>query len=140
MFVAPQDGADAQERYLAFIARLASAVSMLPNRSVPLFSERFSYEQSHARFQPKGALRRLWLHSSLANVGPLVRVVRALRALGHHRRLLARQFTLWARTMMIRARWRLQRPGSSVEAVFMAFGMKSQFLLAMKHRIEDASS
>jgi FkbM family methyltransferase len=77
---------DRPPRYLVFISRLAQAVASLPRRSVPLFSDRYSYEQSQARFQP-GISQRSLLRTRLAAVAPLRTAVRALRTVagGVHR-------------------------------------------------------
>ncbi|GEM_PF-3313267 len=123
-----------QPRYLDFISRLASAVASLPVRSVPLFSDVYSNTQSQARgkvastqAQPrsKSLLRRF-----VKAIPPLVYAIGFLRNL-------PRRINQLSRSAMIRARWRFKFRDSTVEALFLEFGMKEQYLLAKRNRFLD---
>jgi len=125
---------DQQPRYLDFISRLAGAVALLPQRSAPLFSDVVSYTRSQARFQieapPPPPPPQSLLRKYVKAIPPLVSAIRVLRT------LLRRLKTL-RRSAMISARWRLKVPDSTVEALFLEFGMKDQYLLAKRNRFLD---
>ena len=126
---------DPQPRYLDFISRLAGAVASLPPRSVPLFSDVYSYTQSQTRFpvvapQPRSqSLLRRYVKA----IPPLVSAIRFFRTLPQRLKRLSR-------SVMIRVRWRLNFPDSPVEALFLEFGMKQQYLLAKRNRFLDDQS
>lgn len=115
-----------QPKYLEFISRLAHAVTLLPQRSEPLFSDRYSYAQSRARFN-LAADSPTALRQFLKAIPFLAAAVRGVRALGPR-----------LQTLQARAMWKLARSGSAVEALFLEFGMEKQFLLAVKNRLEDS--
>jgi len=119
-----------QPRYLDFISRLAGAVALLPERPAPLFSDVYSYERSKARFQtgaaqlqfqppPQSALKKY-----VKSIRPMVSVFRGLRTLLERFKALVR----------------LKLPDSTVEALFLEFGMKEQYLLAKRNRVLDTLS
>jgi FkbM family methyltransferase len=122
--------ADEQPRYLDFVSRLARAVALLPKRSVPLFSDVYSFAQSEARCQmqtSRWALRKKYL-KAIAPLGFAVRVLRLLR-----QRLNALRIS----AVIGGHRW-FRHSGSAVEALFLEFGMTDQYLLAMRNRILDS--
>ncbi|NQW23753.1 MAG: FkbM family methyltransferase [SAR202 cluster bacterium] len=127
-----QNGAtDQQPQYLEFISRLAAAVALLPQRSALLFSDIYTYEQSKSRFQvsaPQPALRTF-----VKKIRPLAAVIRNIRDLPARLKVLSN-------SAMIRASSRLKLSGSSVEALFLEFGMKEQYLLARRNRIQDGKT
>lgn len=134
----PQNiAADPQPRYLDFISRLARAVDLLPQRSLPLFSDAYSFTQSDARFHRQtysaGIIKRF-----LKTIIPLVVVVRFFRSiLGGLSGSLQRMYALRI-PVTICICWWLKHSGSTVEALFAEFGMKDQYRLAMRNRIVDS--
>ena len=126
-----QSGAsDLRPRYLDFTSRLAGAVASLPQRSVPLFSEVFSYTQSQTRFQTRAPQPQSRLRRYVKAIPPLASTIRVLRSL-------IQQLKTARTSAMIRARWRLKYPDSAAEALFLEFGMKQQYLLAKRNRFLD---
>lgn len=134
----PGSATEQQPRYIDFISRLARAVALLPRRSLPLFSDVYPYAQSQARFQVQPA--QSLLRRCLKTIIPLVFVIRTLRIL--HRRLkgFGRDATIQGRAAMIRACWWFKYSSSAVEALFLEFGMKEQYLLAMRNRVLDSKA
>jgi FkbM family methyltransferase len=124
--------------HLAFIARLAEAVARLPERSVPVFSGRFSSAQSRARFSAHGGASSSALRRRLAGIRFLAQAVRAARSARRAARVAALSLRKTLVASVVPLRWLLRRPGSPVEAVFLEFGMKPQFFLAARHRAQDA--
>jgi FkbM family methyltransferase len=126
-----------QPRYLNFISRLERAVDSLPQRSLPLFSDVYSFTQSDARFHMQTSSAG-GLKVFLKTITPLVTVVRlaksALRLLS---RALSSTYTFRI-PIIIWCCWWLKRSGSTVEELFAEFGMKDQYRLAMKNRIADS--
>jgi len=130
---------DQQPRYLDFISRLAGAVELLPQRSALLFSDVISYAQSHAFFQIMAPQPQSRLRKYAKTLPPLVYVNRAVRGfLFRVLWILPRRLKALRRSAMMHARWRFKRPGSPVEALFLEFEMKDQYLLAMRNRIQDS--
>jgi FkbM family methyltransferase len=126
-----RDGdADQQPQYLNFVSRLARAVASLPQRSTPFFSDLHSFSNSQARFQTQTP-RRSRLRKYLRTIDFLVSALGFLRSLRPILRKLREQ-------AVVNACWFFRRPGSAVEALFLEYRMKEQFLLAMKNRIVDS--
>jgi len=124
--------AEPRLKYLDFTSRLADAVALLPQRSVPLFKDVYSYAQSQTRIrviadQPKQST----LRNVVKSIPPLLSTIRFLRRL-------PRQLNRLSRSAMARARWRFHFPDSDVEALFLEFGMKQQYLLAKRNRFLDS--
>lgn len=132
----PSSATEQRPRYIDFISRLARAVALLPRRSLPLFSDVYPYTQSQARFQvpPAQSLLRRYLKA----ITPLAFVIRAFRILHQRLKAFGRAAMIHGSAAMIRACWRCKYSGSAVEALFLEFGMKEQYLLAMRNRILDS--
>jgi len=126
-------GTHQQPRYLDFISRLADAVASLPQRTAPRFTDKQrSYTQSVARFQidppqPQPQSQSL-LRKYVKAIPPLVSVIRFLRTLVKPLKALSRSAK----------KRRLEHSESTVEALFLEFGMKEQYLLAQRNRVHDS--
>jgi len=126
------DPAGQQPRYLKFVSRLAEAVTLLPQRSSLLFSDIYSYKQSQARFQvgiAEPGFQSL-LRKSVRAIRPLAFVIRSLRTAQQRLKTIGK-------STILHAGWRLKRSDSPVEALFLEFDMKEQYLLARNNRIQD---
>jgi hypothetical protein len=126
---------DPRPKYLDFISRLARAVVSLPQHSTPLYKDVYSYTLSQSRDDqipappPESALKSV-LRKYVKSIPPLISSIRFLRALPQRLKRLSR-------STIIQARWRLNFPDSPVEALFLEFGMKQQYLLAKRNRFLD---
>ena len=122
--------ANRQPRYLDFISRLAQAVALLPERSVPSFSDIYSYEQSQtlqAWSPPQPRSQGSLFRRIVKTIPPAVSIIKTLRTL-----------PLQFKAAMIRARWRFKYQDSSVEALFLEYGMEELYLLAKRNRFLDS--
>ena len=122
-------GEEHHPQYLDFIFRLSQAVSMLPQREMPQFSDVYTSALSEARFQVQ-VVNGGTIVSYLKTITPLVIAIRTLRSL--------RRQLNWLRISAIIYGYRWCRhSGSPVEALFMEFGMTEHYVLAMRNRILD---
>ena len=136
--------------YLDFITRLERIVNLLPMRSIQLFSDKYSFEQSDARFQTQtldevGKRSFIKIPSTLSifknqlkTIKALVKLVRFCRSvLPSRRHIYLRLFTS-GMTLRIWSCWWLGYSCSTVELLFRQFGMKYQFQLVMRNRLVDS--
>lgn len=77
------------------------------------------------------APKRSRLRKYLRTIGFLVLALGFLHSLRPRLRKLREQ-------LMVNACWFFRRPGSAVEALFLEYRMKEQYLLAMENRIVDS--
>ena len=123
-------GTDPQPRYLDFVSRLADAVALLPQRSVPRFTDVYSYTQSQTRSPVMAPQPQSLLKKYAKTIPPLVSAYRFLHTL-------PKRLKRIRRSVIIRASWRWKYPNSTVEALFLEFGLKDQYLLAKRNRFLD---
>ena len=136
---APDINPDSKLGYLDFILRMAKAVDSLPNRTLPLFSDIYSFTQSKDRFK-KQSSNINGFKVLLKKITPLVTLVRFFKSVFRVFSSSLGRVHAYKISIQIFFCWRLKLPSSEVEALFLEFGMKAQFYLAMKNRIFDSLS
>lgn len=109
----PNGANDRQPRYLEFITRLAGIVASAPQIAAPLFSDVFPYTGTSA-----GLIEILPPRTTLQNL--LLRL------------------KWFKNSAMLHAAWEFKRSGSKIEALFLEFGMKEQYLVSRTNRIVDS--
>ena len=122
-------------QYLYFISRLARAVEMLPERSLPLLfilnNAENAVRENTSSFQ--ASIIKLYLKK----ISPLITLVRFSRSILQWLKAAISRIDEYKLSIMISICWWLKHSGSTVEELFVEYKMEDQFRLAMRNRILD---